>query len=270
MMPFQQFRFLFTDVDDTLTTEGKLLPETYTALWALARAGVRIIPVTGGCAGWCDQILRTWPVDAVIGEGGAFYVTRDAAGGSRWVHWDSAASAQADQQAILDAVTRLAREVRFPVSLAKDQAFRLADVAIDYNQDVRLDAAQSAQVSAWLQDQGFQVKQSSIHINVWQGVFDKCAMARRYLRDECQLDETSMQKRAFFVGDAPNDESMFAFFPHSAGVANIAPHLASMTARPTLLLEQAAGRGFHELAEQWLDALNTHPGELDASAAGSR
>ena len=35
------------------------------------------VPVTGGPAGWCDHIARAWNVDAVIGEGGAFYFHLD-------------------------------------------------------------------------------------------------------------------------------------------------------------------------------------------------
>ena len=45
-------QYLFTDIDDTLTTEGRLLPQTYKALWDLSEAGIRIVPVTGGSAGW--------------------------------------------------------------------------------------------------------------------------------------------------------------------------------------------------------------------------
>lgn len=44
---FGQADVLFTDVDDTLTTDGQLLPETYLALCRLAAAGIRVIPVTG-------------------------------------------------------------------------------------------------------------------------------------------------------------------------------------------------------------------------------
>ncbi len=65
-------RFVLTDIDDTLTKDGKLPPQAYNALWALKEAGIRVIPVTGRPAGWCDLIVRQWPVDAVVGENGAF------------------------------------------------------------------------------------------------------------------------------------------------------------------------------------------------------
>src|SRR6478735_1905002 len=60
------------DIDDTLSTRGKLTPEAYASLAALQKKGVTVVPVTGRPAGWCDHIARFWPVDAVIGENGAF------------------------------------------------------------------------------------------------------------------------------------------------------------------------------------------------------
>src|SRR5580698_2815830 len=60
------------DIDDTLSTAGKLTAEAYASLWNLKNAGFVIVPVTGRPAGWCDQIARFWPVDAVVGENGAF------------------------------------------------------------------------------------------------------------------------------------------------------------------------------------------------------
>lgn len=243
-------RFLFTDVDDTLTTAGQLLPETYAALWDLARSGVQIVPITGGCAGWCDQIARTWPVAGVIGEGGAFYVRRDESLRLHWRYWRSLSEHQTDQQAILTAIKHL--PVSFPLVLAKDQSFRHVDVAIDYNQDSKLTIEQADEVCALLKQQGFDAKRSSIHINVWRGDFNKGAMARRMLQDVFQLDESSMQARVLFIGDAPNDESMFAHFPLSVGVANIRPHLSSMQHHPATITTAPSGMGVVELAQHWL------------------
>src|SRR5690606_42075689 len=62
---------VFADIDDTLSTDGRLTAQAYGALEALRDAGPRLIPVTGRPAGWCDHIARMWPVDAVIGENGA-------------------------------------------------------------------------------------------------------------------------------------------------------------------------------------------------------
>ena len=249
-LDFSQARFLLTDVDDTLTTHGRLLPQTYQALWALADAGIHIIPVTGGCAGWCDQIIRTWPVAGVIGESGGFYIVKDAEQRTRWHYWQDIVSHRSDQAAIVQTVDDLA--LPFDVNYAKDQSFRHVDVAIDYNQDASLTPVQADTVVHLLRQAGFSVKKSSIHINVWRGAFDKGAMAHRMLAEQWQLTETQMQQQVVFVGDAPNDESMFEFFPNSVGVANIARHLEHMTHHPKAITPSASGNGVTELIQTWL------------------
>jgi hypothetical protein len=68
-----RIQFVLTDIDDTLTTEGRLPAASYEALERLQRAGLAVIPITGRPAGWCDMIVRFWPVDAVVGENAAVY-----------------------------------------------------------------------------------------------------------------------------------------------------------------------------------------------------
>jgi hypothetical protein len=70
---------VFTDIDDTLTTGGRLSAAVYAALERLQAGGVGVVPVTGRPAGWCDMIARFWPVDGVVGENGAFYFRYDRA-----------------------------------------------------------------------------------------------------------------------------------------------------------------------------------------------
>ena len=64
------------DIDDTVTTDGRVTAEAYSAMWALKEAGFRVLAVTGRPAGWCDMIARTWPVDGVLGENGALFFRR--------------------------------------------------------------------------------------------------------------------------------------------------------------------------------------------------
>src|SRR5213593_2830135 len=66
-------RAVLVDIDETLTTSGKLTADAYAALERLHAAGRIVVLVTGRPAGWCDHIARMWPVDAVVGENGAFY-----------------------------------------------------------------------------------------------------------------------------------------------------------------------------------------------------
>ena len=68
---------LFLDIDDTLTTDGRLPAHAYAAMERLHDAGLLVVPITGRPAGWCDHIARMWPVDGVVGENGAFYFRHD-------------------------------------------------------------------------------------------------------------------------------------------------------------------------------------------------
>jgi len=68
----RELHTVITDIDDTLTTDGMLTAKAYSALEHLRCSGLRTVITTGRPAGWCDHIARMWPVDAVVGENGAF------------------------------------------------------------------------------------------------------------------------------------------------------------------------------------------------------
>ena len=72
-------RGVLADIDDTITTHGELTAPAYAALARLRAAGFLVVPITGRPAGWCDHIARMWPVDAVVGENGAFWMRYDRA-----------------------------------------------------------------------------------------------------------------------------------------------------------------------------------------------
>src|SRR5512133_39430 len=45
---------VFTDIDDTLTTDGSITPDALQALTRLKAAGLHVIPITGRPIGWCE------------------------------------------------------------------------------------------------------------------------------------------------------------------------------------------------------------------------
>ena len=242
-------RFILTDIDDTLTWQSQLPTSTYVALNALACSGLKVIPVTGGCAGWSDLIARLWPVAGVITEGGACFIHKTDTGVVDYQFWQERSFMQAQQRHLRQQVQTLLAE--FPtLRLAQDQEYRLTDVAVDYAQDVIPAQPQSRDsMLARLHALGLQAKASSIHINIWQGQYDKAAMAQRVLSQHYGLNAHAMQQQVLYVGDAPNDESMFKLFPLSVGVANIQPHLDKLTHKPAYLTQAMGGLGFAELAD---------------------
>jgi HAD superfamily hydrolase (TIGR01484 family) len=125
---------LLFDIDETLTTEGKLTALAYAALEKLHTAGKRVVAVTGRPAGWCDHIARMWPVDAVVGENGAFYFC--FAEGRLHKRFADDEKTRAAKRGRLDAIARTILAQVPGCAIASDQPYRETDLAIDYCEDV--------------------------------------------------------------------------------------------------------------------------------------
>jgi HAD superfamily hydrolase (TIGR01484 family) len=248
-------RFVLCDIDDTLTDGGRLTARAYDALERLAAAGLKVVPVTGRPAGWCDLIARLWPVDAVVGENGAFYFVYDRkARRLTRCFWKTPGERREDRRRLALVEARILAEVP-GAALAADQAFREADLAIDYREDVApLPDDAVAHIVAIFEVAGAQAKVSSIHVNGWFGCYDKLAMSRRLLAGRFGIDPDSAREQVLFVGDSPNDAPMFAHFAHTVGVANVRDFAGRLAAEPAWVTEGRGGAGFAELAAALLEA----------------
>ena len=245
-----RIRGVLCDIDDTITTDGRLTAAAYTAMEKLQRAGKLVIPITGRPAGWCDHIARMWPVDAVVGENGAFYFRYDHAEHAmrrRFVDDDATRAANRDRLAVIK--TRILAAVP-GCAVAADQHYREADLAIDYCEDVpRLPMDTVDKIVALMQEAGLTAKVSSIHVNGWFGAYDKLMMTRTLLQECFAIDLDARRDEFVFAGDSPNDAPMFAHFPHAVGVANIIAFKDRLTASPAYVTLAASGTGFCELAD---------------------
>ena len=244
-------RGLLFDIDDTLTTHGKLTADAYAAMERLKAAGRIVVPITGRPAGWCDQIARFWPVDAVVGENGAFYFWHESGKLQRRYHDPDHERAQ--KRARLSAIAeRIVREVP-GCAVAADQAYRETDLAIDYCEDVpRLPLSAAERIATLMRDAGLTAKISSIHVNGWFGSYDKLSMTRRVFTERFGVDLDASQRDFGFAGDSPNDAPMFAHFENSVGVANVLRFSASLAAAPRYVTRRESGAGFVELIEHLL------------------
>jgi hypothetical protein len=244
-------RAVLFDIDDTLTTEGKLTAAAYSALESLKRAGKILVPVTGRPAGWCDHIARMWPVDAVVGENGAFYFS--FSGGKLLKRFHDDAAERSRKRARLESIAgRLLAE--FPgCALASDQPYRETDLAIDYREDVAPQPLETAErIASRMREAGLQAKVSSIHVNGWFGDYDKLAMTRVVLAERFGIDVARDGGQVVFAGDSPNDAPMFGFFSKSVGVANVRRFEALLERKPAHVTHAEAGAGFAELAAHLL------------------
>lgn len=247
-------RGLFFDIDDTLTTEGRLTADAYAALERWKSAGKIAVAITGRPAGWCDQIARLWPVDAVVGENGAFYFRYDPVQRRLEKRFLCAEAARAANRSRLAAVSeRILAEVP-GCALASDQLYRETDLAIDYCEDVPALPLQDAeQIAALMRSAGMTARISSIHVNGWFGEYDKLGMTKTLARERLGFDFDTAKENVAFVGDSPNDSPMFAYFPKSVGVANVRRFDALLVSQPVYVTRGEAGTGFAELVAHLLE-----------------
>jgi len=246
----REIRGVLFDIDDTLTTHGRLTADAYAAMERLHRAGLVVVPITGRPAGWCDHIARMWPVAAVVGENGAFYFRYDRA--ARKMHRryvQDAAARDAQRERLQQIGASIVADVP-GAAIAADQHYRETDLAIDYCEDVpRMPAAAVDRIAAMMRARGLTAKLSSIHVNGWFGTYDKLGMAKVLVREALAADLDATRPEYVFVGDSPNDAPMFAYFPHAVGVANIREFAGRLTHEPAYVTDAEAGAGFCEVVD---------------------
>jgi HAD superfamily hydrolase (TIGR01484 family) len=245
---------ILLDIDDTLTTEGKLTALAYAALERLQKAGLRVVPVTGRPAGWCDHIARMWPVDAVVGENGAFYFWHADGKLHRRYHDDP--QKRAANHARLQALAGRIVAAVPGCAVAADQAYRETDLAIDFCEDVPALPLQVAErIAALMREEGLTAKVSSIHVNGWFGGYDKLSMTRSLFIERFGTDLGVRNASVVYAGDSPNDAPMFGFFERSVGVANVRRFADSLPQPPKFVTLAPSGEGFEELARHLLRAV---------------
>ncbi len=248
-----KIQFLLTDIDDTLTDEGHLGAEAYSALWQLKKSGIHVIPVTGRPAGWCEMIARVWPVSGIVGENGGFYFRYHNKKMHRHFFFDE--QTQKENRLKLSVIEKEVLENVPGSDLASDQFCRLMDLAIDFCEDVQPLPKQEVQkIVDIFHQHGAQAKVSSIHVNGWFGNYDKLTMSLRFLEKEFGISANEAKNMCAFSGDSPNDEPMFAYFPHSFAVANINNFLDQIKNKPTYVTRERGGVGFTEIAQAILNS----------------
>ena len=250
---WQNIRGVFTDIDDTLTTGGRVTADVVDAMERLRAAGLLCIPITGRPAGWCDMIARQWPVDAVVGENGAFYFRYDAdARQMIRVYADDAATRERNAKKLQEIRDEVLADVP-GAAISADQAYRVSDLAIDFCEDVPpLGEQDVRRIVEIFTHHGATAKVSSIHVNGWFGDFDKLTMTRQLMSEQFAVNLEEHAPDYTFAGDSPNDAPMFRFFPKAVGVANLRDLLDQCDASPAWITAKARGAGFVELADRIL------------------
>jgi HAD superfamily hydrolase (TIGR01484 family) len=239
-------RWVLTDIDDTMTMHGKLVPEAYATLCDLKRSGLRVIAVTGRSAGWGRIHLQEWPLDGAITENGAVSYYNEGT----IIH--PSAVRNTDPALLRSIASALQAVPRAKPS--GDNDLRLFDYAIDHAEkiDPPLTSAEVAEIVGIFERGGCMAKPSSIHINTWMGSFNKREAALDFLGQREGYVDARDRDKVLYVGDALNDEVMFEYFPNACAVANIDIWLDRMTHTPAWVSKKRYGEGFAEIGKHLL------------------
>ena len=261
---------IFTDIDDTLTTQGTITQDALQALGALKAAGLHVIPITGRPIGWCEPFVQgnleaggtPWPVDAIVAENGstAFSLSQISPQSSSdmreqlsKLYQQDASTRIANFSRMQEVAMRVLREVP-GTRLSQDSPGRETDMAIDHSEFASLSADDIARVVAVMRRAGMNATVSSIHINGWFCTHNKLEGARWIVRQLWGRDLDAEMDRWVYVGDSTNDQQMFQHFRNSVGVANICRFEAELIHLPRYITPSERGAGFAEVASAILEA----------------
>ena len=259
----QRIKGVFTDIDDTLTTDGVITPDALAALHDLKAAGINVIAITGRPAGWSEPFAKDWPVDAIVAENGSILLEFDprkslqANGYGRKQlskrYQQDAATRAANYARMQQIAARVLREVP-GAQLAQDSAGRETDMAIDHSEFTHFAPDHIAAAVRIMQDEGMNATISSIHINGWFGDHNKLHGARWAVRELYGRELDAEMDQWAFVGDSTNDALMFEAFTQSIGVANIKRFETQLSHRPRYITKGERGAGFAEVVAALLEA----------------
>ena len=226
---------IISDVDDTITSNGKLKPNALEAMYKASEKGYRIILLSGGSAGWCEVYLRQWPIFMVIAESGAVMIYKDENGQICYQQNPIITKENLDSR---DKLLRMIGEER----LSSDQYARLYDIAVDLKKVSDKELSDIEQMASLM---GANYAKSSIHLNIWFGSYSKSKGIITFM-DLCGIDKETLKKESMYLGDALNAEEMFNLIPLSVGMKSVLDNKDKFTHMPKYIASNYGGLGFAE------------------------
>jgi HAD superfamily hydrolase (TIGR01484 family) len=245
---------VFTDIDDTLTTEGAITPDALQALHSLKANGLMVIPITGRPVGWSIPFAANWPVNAMVAENGAVALVHNTQTKQvTKIYQQDLATRTRNYRKMQDIAQRVLKEIP-GTAMAQDSPGRETDIAFDHSEFHHLTQEQIQQVVQRLQQEGMTATISSIHINAWFGDHNKWHGAQWILKELIGRNLKQEIDQWVYLGDSTNDQVMFEHFTQSVGVANIKRFEKELKHLPKYIAKHERGAGFAEIASALLTA----------------
>lgn len=232
-------RLIATDMDGTLTQQGKFTASLLQAFEDLRAADIPVLIITGRSAGWVSGLATYLPIVGAIAENGGLFYPADTL---HPVALTPIPNLTEHRQQLKVAYQRL--KLEFPhIQESTDNCFRLTDWTFD-NRD--LTRTQLQHLDALCSSLGWGFTYSSVQCHIKPASQDKAVGLMQVLRD---YFPQYTPEQVLTVGDSPNDASLFnpQLFPLSVGVANVLDYADELIYQPAYITTAVEGAGFCEL-----------------------
>lgn len=238
---WKNIRLVATDMDGTLTRQGKFTSAVLQALEDLTQAGIEVLIITGRSAGWVSGLLAYLPVRGAIAEnGGLFYPAPDREPEILVPLLDLARYRQKLGQTFIQLQTECPH-----IQESTDNRFRITDWTFATQ---GLTPTDLKTLGDRCREAGWGFTYSTVQCHIKSPTQDKAAGLLRVLQQHFPgyaLDQV------LTVGDSPNDVTLFNpdHFPLSVGVANVLHYQDALSHQPAFVTHAAEGEGFCELSQ---------------------
>lgn len=234
-----QIRLIATDMDGTLTVQGKFSSSLLQAFDRLNRTGIQVLIVTGRSAGWVSGLVNYLPIEGAIAEnGGLFYR------GEVPELLVPIPEIQLHRQKLAEMFAKL--QSYFPnLQESQDNAFRLTDWTFDV---AGLTLKEIETMNSLCQQTGWGFTYSNVQCHIKIAEQNKASGLNKILHNYFPQHD---RQHIATIGDSPNDESLFdaSQFPLSIGVANVQDYQNQLQHLPIYRTTAAEGKGFCEFVD---------------------
>jgi len=234
-------RLVATDMDGTLTQNGKFTVDLLQAFANLATAGIEVLIVTGRSAGWVSGLTNYLPIAGAIAEnGGLFYQPGCAT--------PLALTAIPDVTSHRTKLTQCFQQLQteFPqIRESSDNCFRITDWTFDV---FGLNLVQLQKLAELCQNMGWGFTYSNVQCHIKLIEQNKAVGLLQVLHKH--YPKLTVEQ-VVTVGDSPNDESLFdtSKFPVCVGVSNVLHYAKQLAYQPMYVTNAPEVQGFCELAQ---------------------
>jgi HAD superfamily hydrolase (TIGR01484 family) len=238
---FTDIQLIATDIDGTLTSDGKFTSELLASIDQLNRKGIKLLLVTGRSAGWVSAVNNYLNVVGSIAENGGVYF--NLAG-----EFDFLTRIDRIEVHRAELANRFWElQASYPqIQESIDNQFRITDWTFDIG---GLTDLELVEIDAKCQQWGYSFTFSTIQCHIKPLAQAKGAAILQVVK---QYFPEIKPTQIITVGDSPNDASMFdrSCFLHSVGVANIQHYTNQLAHQPHYITKLPEIAGFCELVDR--------------------